>query len=66
MCPLCAGADHSTNHLFNCPTNPITLTTESLRPNKCRALSSTGNGETRIGYPALQLQQQLGLLRSNI
>ena len=30
ICPLCAGADHSTNHLFNCPSNPTTLTTESL------------------------------------
>ena len=33
ICPLCAGgagADHSTNHLSNCSSNPTTLTTESL------------------------------------
>ncbi|KAI5726007.1 hypothetical protein M8J77_022717 [Diaphorina citri] len=25
-CPLCSGAPHDTNHLFNCPANPTSLT----------------------------------------
>jgi hypothetical protein len=37
ICPLCQQPGHTTNHLFNCPANPTTLTPRDLwlRPLEC-------------------------------
>ena len=34
-CPLCSHTPHDTNHLFNCPVIPTTLTVQDLWTNPC-------------------------------
>ena len=42
LCPKCDLSPHTTDHLFNCPANPTTLTTSTLWYNPCKAAEFLG------------------------
>ena len=46
QCPKCGNLPHDTNHLFNCPTDPTTLTALDLWSNPVAAATFLGLGIT--------------------